>query len=173
MESDRARHPSETGRPGDAVEPVALRWDARAREVARAAETRGLHFDTAVSLVLERQLVDIDLAAHDLAAQVVVLDCVAERAQVATTLDAVSSAYFSMLAAQNALARSPAAVCAGEIVCLVPSRLWTRLEAGGNPPFELGASQLDGAVAWERAAALAGLTMTEWAMRTLLLRLSN
>lgn len=145
-----------------------MRADAALGRLAGHAASRGLHFDTAVAAVVERELLELEFAAwpHDAAAW---LDERARGARVEVELDAAASSYLAMLGACNADASKAARPFGGEVSCLLPGRLWTRLSAGGAPPVVVGGCLLDDAIAWERAAVLAGFTMTEWALRELLM----
>lgn len=145
-----------------------MRADAALKRVADRADVLGLHFDTAVGVVVERELLELELAAwsHGAAAG---LDERARGARVEVELDAAASSYLAMLGACNADASKAARPFDGEVSCLLPGRLWTRLSSGGAPPVVMGGCLLDDAIAWERAAVLAGFTMTEWALRELLI----
>lgn len=145
-----------------------MRDDAALRRVAGRAASRGLHFDTAVALVVERELLEREFGAPSLDAAAR-LDGRARGARVEVELDAAASSYLAMLGACNADASKAGRPCGGELSCLLPGRLWTRLSAGGAPPVVVGGCPLDDAIAWERAAVLAGFTMTEWALRELLM----
>lgn len=145
-----------------------MRADAALKRVADRADLLGLHFDTAVGVVVERELLELELAAwsHGAAAR---LDERAREARVEVELDAAASSYLAMLGLCNADASEATRPFGGELSCLLPGRLWTRLSAGGAPPVAIRGCLLDDAIAWERAAVLAGFTMTEWALRELLM----
>lgn len=117
--------------------------------------------------MIERELLERELGARskDAADR---LDARARGARVKVELDAAASSYLAMLGMRNEDAAKAARSIGGEVSCLLPGRLWTRLSAGGAPPVALRGCALDEAIAWERAAVLAGFTMTEWALRELL-----
>jgi hypothetical protein len=127
-----------------------------------------LHFDTAIALVIERELLDVELAGPTWQARRRWLDTSASSASISKPLDAAASSYLTMLACRNLRARAPAPASRGHTTCLVPGRIWARLARQKGSRVRLRDGDLENAIAWERAAIVRGLTMTEWALRVLL-----
>lgn len=150
--------PRPLARPSDRLEPWLLENGPSLIAFTDAAYQRGLPFQIAASVVLERQLLGEVLACD---ATATVIDELDVRAQVSTVDRELSdglAAYVRVLSCRaRDLERTPPHIVA------LPMRLTERLGDGDSLTARLDSRLLDSALAWERAAALRGLTMTEWA----------
>jgi hypothetical protein len=146
-------------RPAEACEPWELQPSATLRAVAEEARACGLPLPVAVSLVCELRLVLGDVGRP----VVGVLDR-ARAGSVNARLSAADAAYLRLLT----VGRRDRHDDVGCGVCTVdiPSRLSSRLLNCGGPERLLERGWLDRACEWERAAVLAGRTMSEWAALT-------
>lgn len=153
----RFDRPVPRARPSDRLEP----WPSSAaalKALARAARERCVAFETAAVVVVERSLLDDEFARRGLAPLTPVLDEAARAAKVEVALAEPQRAYLRTLCSSRAGTVSntmPALV-------LLPMRLTDRV-ASATLDACLRAELLDSALAWERAAVAAGLTMSEWA----------
>lgn len=130
--------------------------------MAAAAVAAGVAFETAAGVVAERSLV---VAEHRLThAQVAELDARARAARPRTELSAASAAYLRELGSTRAAAPRLEA----SVSLALPARLNDRIVSPSRLPQLLPADGLAAALAWERAAVGAGLTLTEWALGQLL-----
>jgi hypothetical protein len=149
-------------RPTDALEPWRIPVDAQLRALAAAAVAAGVAFETAAGVVAERSLV---VAEHGLTApQIADLDGRARAARPRTELSAASAAYLRELGSTRAVAPR----LGTSVTLALPARLNDRIGSPARLPQLLDADTLAAALAWERAAMGAGLTLTEWALGELL-----
>lgn len=158
---------SGTARPGwDAPPPVARpadrceAWPLDATSSAplvRAAAELGITFDLAAVVTVERSLLRDDIHALGFSSSTALLDSSARTARVARELSEPLSEYLGALDRSSRARRHP------RNTLVLPMRLTERL---GNvaPASRLDAELLPSAIAWERAAVVAGRTMTEWAL---------
>jgi len=117
-----------------------------------------LPFQTAAGVALERHLIGEALSRIGLARLVDDLDAKAQVATVECELSDGLAAYVRVLSSRGRdLERTPPRIVA------LPMRLSERLGAGDSIAEGFEPQLLNSALAWERAAALRGLTMTEWA----------
>jgi hypothetical protein len=150
--------PPPLARPSDRLEPWLLETGSPLVAFADAAFQRGMPFQTAVSVTLERQLIGEVLASKGLARLVPDLDETARTATVECELSDGLAAYVRALSSRGRdLERKPPRIVA------IPMRLGERLADSAAIVERLEPRLLNSALAWERAAALRGLTMTEWA----------
>ncbi|SRR6266487_317691 len=158
FERQRFDGPPPRARPSDRLERWLLDSGPPLIAFADAAYQRGLPFQTAVSVILERQLVGEFLASNGMATMVAELDVQAQVASVECELSDGLAAYVRVLSGRaRDLERTPPRIVA------LPMRLSERLGGCDSIVARLDSRLLDSAFAWERAAALRGLTMTEWA----------
>ncbi|MFI5037541.1 MAG: hypothetical protein ACHP93_03600 [Solirubrobacterales bacterium] len=152
-------------RPGDRRQTVRLGGDPSVAAFIVAAADIGLGVEQAVAIAAEHHLVLADADALDLPqSQTRLLLCAAAcHAQAKLPLSPAAAAYLRELGTRSisrALGRTPVTVAfpARLIERVPPSMLFTTLDPAAIPE----------ALAWERAAVLAGRTMNEWAMFALL-----
>jgi hypothetical protein len=158
LERRRFDGPPPLARPSDRLEPWLLETGSPLVAFADAAFQRGLPFQTAVTVMLERQLIAEVLASRGLARLLPDLDRTARAATVECELSDGLAAYLRALSSRSRdLERTPPHIVA------IPMRLGERLGEGDAIVARLEPRLLESALAWERAAALRGLTMTEWA----------
>jgi hypothetical protein len=143
FERGRFDGPPPLARPSDRLEPWLLESGPSLIAFADAAYQLGVPFQTAVSVVLERQLLGEALARNGMATVVADLDAQAQVSTVECELSDGLAAYVRVLSPR--------------------SRDFERLGGSDSIVARLDSRLLDSALAWERAAALRGLTMTEWA----------
>jgi len=152
-------------RPGDRRQTVRLGGDPSVTAFVAAAADIGLSAEQAVAIAAEHHLVlaDADALGLKRSETRLLLCAVARRAQAKLPLSPSAAAYLRELGRRSisrALARTPVAIA-------FPARLIERV-----PPSvlvtTLDPAAISEALAWERAAVLAGRTMTEWAMFVLL-----
>jgi hypothetical protein len=151
--------PPPLARPADRCDP----WPvdpAAVEPLAGAARRRGIAFELAAVVTVERALIGQDLDVLGLADRTPFLDADAASAAVTRELSEPASAYLAALDRSGQVH-----VCTGGIVAL-PTRLRERI-ASHSPAMLLEAELLEYAIAWERAALLAGRTMSEWALLAL------
>jgi len=150
--------PPPLARPSDRLEPWLLETSPPLIAFADAAFQRGLPFQTAAGVALERHLIGEALSRIGLARLVDDLDAKAQVATVECELSDGLAAYVRVLSSRGRdLERTPPRIVA------LPMRLSERLGAGDSIAEGFEPQLLNSALAWERAAALRGLTMTEWA----------
>lgn len=151
-------------RPGDRHEAwlVERLPEGALERIRNEAEAAQVSLELAVSLVLQRGLAESDLVAavgEPMSAMMIeAIDCAADAAEVRRAVSSRLAAYVrSLTTAERSNAR-PASVP-------VPIRVIERL--GERPETAYIANvEVRGALAWERAAALAGQTLSEWASLT-------
>jgi hypothetical protein len=147
-------------RPGDRHASLPLNEIAAdvLRAVCQQAAAAGIPAELALSLALQRVLVESDLRGSlgDRAdATIAALDREAASAHVE---GAVSDEYAAYVRALSTAA--PYRTLAG--TAPMPVRVLERLDAGELPRL-IDAGRVPSALAWERAAAISGRTMAEWA----------
>jgi hypothetical protein len=151
-------------RPGDRRQTVRLGSDPTVDEFVRAAADAGLGVDQAVAIVAEHHLVLTDADALDLPRTQTrsQLSTAARSAHTKLPLSPAAAAYLRELGT-----RSISRVPSGAVMVAFPARLIERM-----PPCvvatTLDPAAITEALAWERAAVLAGRTMSEWALFVLL-----
>jgi hypothetical protein len=150
--------PLPTARPADRCEPWPISNDD-ATPLLRAAGVFGVAFELAAIVTVERSLLRDDLQALEVDGFESELDTAARAATVTCELSAPLSAYL------QALDRGPKARKRPRHVIALPMRLTERLGSQSCVGVHLDPALLPSAIAWERAAVLAGHTMSEWAMR--------
>lgn len=159
---ERARWdaPPPLARPSDRCE----RWPVDRETVAplaKAAAGLGIAFELAAVVTVERSLLGEDLDFLGLGDRLSVLDVAANAAVVTTELSEPLAAYLC------ALDRSTNARSRPTFDALVlPMRISERI-GSATPGLRLDVALLPSAIAWERAAVVAGRTMSEWALLSL------
>jgi hypothetical protein len=148
------------GRPGDRREPWRLTVTNGLQEVRADAKEAQLELSLSVSLVVERRLILRDLARVGASGNEQLLDKAAREVVPATQLAPTSSAYLRSLNVGSDRLREE-----GDEVAIVslPLRLVDRIREVWPPRPILRKGELTGALSWEVAAVLRGLTMSEWA----------
>jgi hypothetical protein len=147
-------------RPGDRLEG----WPATRAVVLRmhaAAERSSVASPTAFAIVVERALIERDLEQRGLAQRAGDLDAIAVRATVKTPISDGLSEYLRVLYDHRAEVGAPPPLVP------IPMRLTERISAAVLDEL-LNPDLFPSALRWERAAAVSGLTMTEWAAFALL-----
>jgi hypothetical protein len=148
-------------RPGDRheawlVEQLPEGALGRIRNEATAAQ---VSLELAVSLVLQRGLVESDLvAAVGAPTSVKMIDAIDRAADAAEVRRAVSPSYAAYVRSLAATPRPSARL----LSVPVPIRVIERLGERPDTTYVTDV-KVTGALAWERAAALAGQTLAEWA----------
>jgi hypothetical protein len=159
-------------RPGDHLELLSFSGANELRVLRKEARQRGLHPDTAITLICERRLVCAELEELGVAAAQARVEVAAANVQPRLGIGAANRAYLRALHHGDPLERASRAPLSSEEVA-VPIRLFERLEHtdvfAGSPP---GAGELAAAISWETAAIYAGQLMGEWAFRTALTALT-
>lgn len=155
--------PRTTNRPGDRRDPVPFEVGPEAVELARAAADRGLDFDQAACLLVERALVLDDAASLGLSEGEALspLRAAAERPD-RVALPPSLARYARSLIDRRPLTSGERTVEGPRYVAL-PVRLTarvTRLDLAAV----LVAEHLDEAIRLEAAAASSGRTLSEWAL---------
>jgi hypothetical protein len=133
------------------------------RELAVAAHTAHVTLDTAVAVVVERELVIIEAALE--AAVVARLDGRARTASPRTGLSNATAAHL------RELGRAPveaSALGTSTVVLALPARLNDRIGTPVALARLLAPDTLGSALDWERAALGRGFTLTEWALTAML-----
>lgn len=160
--AERARRRALACRPTDALEPWRVEAVPGVQRLADAAAKRGVAFDTAAAVVVERSLVVRELGLEPIVTD---LDRRAAAARPRRSLCAASAAYLRELG--NAAA--PQVQHGGAIVVLsLPARLNDRIATPSALSGLLDPGGLGSALSWERAAVTAGSTLTEWVLLELL-----
>jgi hypothetical protein len=149
--------PSPTARPSERCEPWPVEADQELESFAAATREAQIPLGLAVIVVVERALAGEDLDARGLSTLAAELDQQAVEARVTVELSAAQSAYLGALSGRDATTKR-----ALPRFVVLPMRLTERLCPEGPVP-RLEPSLLASALAWERAAAVAGRTMSEWA----------
>lgn len=147
-------------RPGDRLEG----WPATRAAVQRmraAAERSSVATTTAFAIVVERALIQRDLEQRGLAQRAPELDAIAARMTVNTPISDGLSEYLRVLYDHRAKESAPPPLVP------IPMRLTERISAAVLDEL-LDPDLFPSALRWERAAAVSGLTMTEWAAFALL-----
>lgn len=127
------------------------------KELAQAAARVGVDPNLAAVLVVERALIEAEHGERCEVIDVPRLDSVAAVAQVNFELSGLSADYL------RALGRPAGTPTPPLVTIRLPMRLRERVLRFGIDPL-LRTEVLSSALGWERAAVLAGLTMTEWAL---------
>ncbi|HEV3002583.1 MAG TPA: hypothetical protein VGW75_17730 [Solirubrobacteraceae bacterium] len=150
-------------RVGERREPVTFSVGPGMRALARAARDARVQLDLAVTVVIERHLAESRLAATlgDAApAAVASLDARATRERAQMALGDSGAAYL------RGLVGTPRGMPEGplddEALIAVPMRLLDVVRRDDAEHAALRVA-LDAALRWERAAALHGMTLSEWA----------
>ena len=151
--------PPPVARPADRCEPWPIDGGLTP-PFARAAADLGIAFELAAVVTVERSLLGEELECLGLEDARGTLDCNARVAAVTGELSEPLSAYL------GALDRSLDARAHPRSRLVLPMRLTERIGPAG-PASRLDVALLPSAIAWERAAVLAGRTMTEWALLVL------
>jgi hypothetical protein len=148
------------GRPGDVRDPWTLAGSTHLEAVAEEARLAGIDLPTAVGLVVECVLTEIDLGRLGLARALAPID---EHAAAVHLDGGVAPADALYL---RSLGSSTPAVGGGKRpgVVALPARFATRLLRAGGPDAVIAPCRLERAIAWELAAVAAGRTMSEWAL---------
>jgi hypothetical protein len=152
------------GRPSDVPEPWWLEVSAPLKRLRRQATQASLPLDTALALIVERELLRQDLARVGLSASALSeLDDAAVRVRVDRQLTGADAIYLRCLLGRCPPPAQIALPSVGEPVCLsLPARLSTRvLQAGGLDALQLD-EQLTLAINAETAALCCGQSMSEW-----------
>jgi hypothetical protein len=149
--------PTPRARPADRCEPWPVEDGPQLRALAAAAASCGISTQLAAVLVVERVLLEGELAAYGRDELTGLLDAAAGRARVAIELSEPLSAYFAALSPR----RQGEEGSLPQVLAL-PMRLTERIGVRGGC-LRLEAALLASALAWERAAVLEGRTMSEWA----------
>jgi hypothetical protein len=170
--SPKVRHRRAAGRPGDVREPWELRASAAVRRLATQAVEIPVHLDTAIALVVERELIHRDLAAseHGVSAMAALHGYAVAQGAVTLALRSADAVYLRSLThgaeidpERLVVPRTAIALCVG-----LPARLSARIHAAGGPQALAEDAELTPAIRLEIAAVCAGKTMSEWAAWTLL-----
>lgn len=153
----RFEGPPPRARPSDRLEPF-LALGEVPDEFAHETRRRGVSFELAAVVVVERSLLDDDFRSRDLASLLTAIDDAANSVRAVSPISEAQRAYLRALrATPPSTVRSlrPAVIA-------LPMRIIGRV---GSTTLRrhLRADLLDSAFAWECAAMTAGQTMTEWA----------
>ena len=168
----KVRRRRAAGRPGDVREPWDLKAGAAVRRLAAQALQVPLHLDTAIALVIERELLRRDLGTSEhLAGALASLDTHAvEHVAVRLALRSADAVYLRSLThgaeideKRLVVPRAGAELCVG-----LPARLSARILDVGGPQALIENTDLEPAIRLEIAAVCAGKTMSEWGAWTLL-----
>jgi len=158
-------------RPADVPVPWYVVVDANLRRLEAGAAEVPLHLDTALALVLERELLRDRLSAEAAGHKTLAaLDQVAaQQAGVRSPLPGADAVYLRSLtygvdigAGWGVVPRSGSEMCVS-----LPARLSARLLAAGWPEQVTIRDDLSAAIAFEIAGLCSGQTMSEWAAWTL------
>lgn len=158
-------------RPTDVPVPWYVVVDSNLRRLEARAADLLLHLDTALALVLERDLLRDRLSAEAAGHKTLAaLDQVAgQQAGVRSPLPGADAVYLRSLtygadigAERRAVPRSGSEMCVS-----LPARLSARLLAAGWPEQVTIRDDLSAAIALEIAGLCSGQTMSEWAAWTL------
>jgi hypothetical protein len=118
--------------------------------------------ERAYGLLLERRLLLDDLIGIDATGIERMLDSAASTARPALALDGASSTYLRSFSRPSTPLRP-----ATKFLVPVPVRVYARA-AGLAPEVTITEGAVAQAVAWERASVIAGRTMAEWGLLTML-----
>jgi hypothetical protein len=150
-------------RPGERHEPVRIATEPAVLQLARTAAGLGVELDLAVTVVLERDLAERRLQRALGPASGAIVAALDRRAGSAKVEGAVSDASAAYVRALLDRRPRPAPALGGEaLLVALPMRLAGVVEPG-DPAEAARRVDLAGAVRWELAAAIAGLTIGEWA----------
>lgn len=157
-------------RPGDHVETLWLRDPSVLTDLRAAIGRRRLHPDTGLAIVLERRLA---IGALRSSALVAMLDDLSSVEVPEIELWSAHSAYLSHLLHGFAdLANSGGSGSNSSLRVSVPIRLVDRLTNALPASFERADDEVKNSIQWEVAALLHSETLSEWAYRSTLDRLS-
>jgi hypothetical protein len=168
----KVRRRRAAGRPGDVREPWNLKASASVRLLAAQALELPVHLDTAIALVIERELLRRDLDASERRGGALAsLDVHAvKHVAVRLALRSADAVYLRSLThgaeideKRLVVPRPGTELCVG-----LPARLSAQIFAAGGPQALVEDGDLELAVRLEIAAVCAGRTMSEWAAWTLL-----
>jgi hypothetical protein len=162
--------PQLTRRAGDHLELYEFPRGAVLAPIRRAARDRGFDTETALALVVERELAATEIEARFGSAILSVLD---ERSAATAVRVGLCSAHSSYL--QHLLGRSPVASSERPLRsprAALPLRLVDRLSGKDFLFREDPDRLLAAAIQWEIAAVTSSETIGEWAYRTVALELS-
>ena len=165
-------HRRAPGRPSDVPDPWHISPSSGLRSVADQARQAALHLDTALALVIERELLRGEFNAVGLPTSTLTdLDCIAAEARVDQPLGGADAVYLRSLTRGATVVEPLTPSIAGTSVCVsLPARLSSRLlRAGGIERFTLD-EPLAAAVRAEIAALCCGRSMSEWAAQVVLRR---
>jgi hypothetical protein len=164
--------PPLTRRPGDRLESWRFDEDALTG-LRRAAGARGLCADTAVTLVIERQLVLAELAEAGLGDLEDTLDRRASEAKPQMELWSAHNDYLGYLLRSEKVESDSRSLLGSPRVAL-PTRLVDRIAHRDLLANRVNDDQeLESAVTWEIAALRSGELLGEWAYREALLEVAS
>jgi hypothetical protein len=144
-------------RPADRSEPWIPGKFELVNDLARVASVVGLDLNLSAVLIIERALIEAEFEARCERLDSRRLDSTAAATAVVIELSAATADYLRVL---NPRAGGPSPA---PTTLRLPMRLGDRILRFGLEPL-LRPELLTSALAWERASALAGQTMTEWAL---------
>jgi hypothetical protein len=147
-------------RPGDRREGWSACEPSLVAEVADSAAGRRIDVPTALSMVIERRLILLELGSAQADAIGVALDQAAGKTSVRKELSQPSSAYLRGLlhGMDGDLPSGPP-----RRSIAFPARLGDRLSSVWPPDPALTRPEFESALSWEVAAVTTGFTMSEWA----------
>jgi hypothetical protein len=149
-------------RPGDHLELWSFEAVGALRSLRREARDRGIHPDTAVSIVCERRLACAELEAVDLLAGLAAIEEAAANVHAPVTMWGANRAYLRHLRHGDPLERE-SRVPIGGPQAAVPIRLLERLGEGEVLAAPLEKAELAEALCWEIASLCTGKLISEWA----------
>lgn len=161
--------PQLTRRPGDHLELHSFDSGEALVPIRLAARRRGLDSETVLALVIERGLTVAEIEASAGPAMVEALDRQSTASRVHVNLWSAHSSYLQHLLGHRPVPASARPLHSPRVA--LPIRLLDRL---GNEDLDLQTDpdhQLVAALEWEVAALLASETISEWAYRSLALKL--
>jgi hypothetical protein len=144
-------------RPADRSEPWIPEKPDLVNDLARVANVVGLDLNLSAVLIVERALIEAEFEVRRERLDSRRLDSIAATAAVTIELSAATADYL------RALNRRTGDPSSSPTTLRMPMRLGERILRFGLEPL-LRPELLTSALAWERASALAGQTMTEWAL---------
>jgi hypothetical protein len=160
--------PQLTRRPGDHLELHSFESGEKLAPIRLAARKRGLDSETALALVVERDLAVTEIEERAGRAMVVALDHQSAEAEARVALWSANGSYLQHLLGLRPAAASGRPLNAPRVA--LPVRLLDRLDGKffgqDDPDREIAA-----AIRWEVAALVASRTISEWAYRAVALEL--